>query len=310
MKNKILLEVIIVLSVIYGIIGSTNKKESTSFFVPDVVTSPHIVRVKNTITSDVTSYPIEEYLEGVLAGEMPASFEMEALKAQAVASRTYAYNKILNEKKDYDITNDTTSQVHLTTEQMKEKWQGDYDFYLNKIKEAIKSTENEVLTYDGKVIKSYYYALSNGYTEDSIYAFNETHDYLKVVSSTEDMQNENFEVTTSFTKEEFCSYLNINCPSAIIISDINLTPSKRVNYLYINGQKFSGDEVRSNLGLRSTDFKINVGTNIDITTKGFGHGVGMSQYGAHYLAQSGLDYKEILAHYYLNTNLEKIDSIK
>lgn len=309
MKNKLLLEVIIVLSVIYVSVRST-EDVGTSFFTPPVVVEPQTVRVKNTLTNEIRSYPMEEYLVGVVSGEMPASFELEALKAQAVAARTYAYYNVNRKDSNFDLTNDTSFQVHLTDEQMHEKWGNDFDLYYNKVKQAIKETENEVLTYEGKIIKSFYSAMSNGYSESALYAFGEDLPYLPSVESLEDKNNQNFEVTTTFTATEFCKYLNLNCSKGIFIGNITLTPSGRVNTIDINNYTFKGDEVRSYLGLRSSDFSIAVNGDITITTKGFGHGVGMSQYGAQYMAQSGKNYKEILAHYYVNTTLEKIDSIK
>lgn len=304
MKNKILLEIIIVLSFIYMGIGSFKKE--TSFFNED---SPNYVKVKDNEEGSIKTYPIEEYLIGVLAGEMPASFEEEALKAQAIASRTFAYYMINNSQKDYDVTNDTTSQVHLTYEEMHSNWGEDYDYYLNKITKAINDTKDMVMTYNNEIIASFYYSMSNGYTEDPKEVFGISKDYLKPVESKVDMLNTDYEITSTLNKQDFCQILGINCNN-IVISDISLTPSYRVSTLKINDTSYTGVEIRNLLNLRSTDFTITEDdTNVYITTKGYGHGVGMSQYGAQGLAKEGYNYLEILNHYYQNITLKNINDI-
>ena len=157
------------------------------------------------------------------------------------------------------------------------------------------------MTYDKDVILSMYFAKSNGKTEDSSYVFGSNKEYLQSVESPES----NFTSNVSINKEEFCNKLNINCKS-IIIKDINKTSSGRVNTININGKEYKGTEIRTLLGLRSTDFTININDTINITMNGYGHGVGMSQYGANEYAKSGKNYEEILKHYYQNINIEKI----
>lgn len=303
MRNKILLFILVVLIAVYSYIRSFENK--TSFFNEN----ENIISYKDTTTNDIISMEVEDYLIGVLAGEMPASFNIEALKAQAVASRTFAYYKINTSSGNYDLTNDTTSQVHITDEEMKRKWQDNYEFYKNKIIEAINSTKNEVLTFNDKVISSYYFAMSNGYTENASFVFSESKDYLKSVESQEDTNNKNFEVTKKISKSEFCNLLNIEC-NTIMITNVTRTDSNRINTLSINNKLFTGIELRKKLSLRSTDFSIKEKDNdIYITTKGYGHGVGMSQYGANNMANKGYNYKEILSHYYQNTELKNINSI-
>ena len=304
MKNKILLEIIIVLSVVYA--GVRSFKKETSFFYHE--DSP-TVKVKDTQDNQIDTYPIEEYVLGVVAGEMPASFDEEALKAQAIAARTFAYYMISISNNEYDLTNDTTSQVHITNEQMKANWQDDYDFYLKKLEDVVKETKDMVMTYDGEVIASFYYSMSNGYTEDAQEVFGIQKDYLTMVASEEDTSNDNYEVVSVISKEEFCQKLGISCDD-IIISDIKLTPSQRVSSLNINNQVYTGTEIRSLLNLRSTDFTITpLDNEVSITTKGFGHGVGMSQYGAEMMAEEGYSYKDILKHYYQNVEITDIKEL-
>lgn len=303
MKNKILLIVVIILAIVYGIIRSFKKE--TSYFFDD-----NIVTIKDFDTNEIETFEMEEYLVGVIAGEMPASFDEEALKAQAIASRTYAYHKIQTSTSDYDLTTDNSTQVYINEEQMKEKWQNDYGFYLNKIKNAIKSTTGLVMTYNNKIIPAYYFAMSNGYTEDGALVFGEDKTYLTSVESREDINNHNYKVTVTFAKNEFCNKLSIDCES-IIIGDIQRSKTNRINSITINNKKFLGTEVRKLLDLRSTDFTILI-TELDvlITTFGYGHGVGMSQYGANMMAKSGADYVEILTHYYTDVKIQSINSIK
>ena len=303
MRNKILVILVLVLCGVYSYIRSFNKEE-TSFF-----SNEKLVSIKDTSTNDIITMKVEEYLVGVLAGEMPASFNEDALKAQAIASRTYAYYKMRTSGKDYDLTNDTSSQVHITDEQMHEKWQDDYPRYVAKIKNAINATENQVLTYNDEVIASYYFAMSNGYTENSKYVFNESRDYLVSVDSKEDKNTKNFKFVKIISKEDFCNNLNIECNN-VIITDVSRTNTHRVDTININGKTYKGTNVRKLLALRSTDFDIEIKEkDVYITTFGYGHGVGMSQYGANYMAKEGYNYEEILAHYYKGTKIQNINSI-
>lgn len=246
----------------------------------------------------VISEDLEEYVIGVVAGEMPALFEPEALKAQAVAARTYSLNYL-----DKGILPTTSNQVYITKEDMKNKWKDKYEEYLEKITNAVNSTKGEIITYEGQPIIAYYYSRSNGYTEDSINVFNEEYDYLHTVASPWDEDNSD---TKTMSKEEFCNILKIDC-SNIIITNINRNQSNRIDNLLINDNLYTGIEIRKLLNLRSTDFTIeNNNNDIIITTKGYGHGVGMSQYGANYMAKSGYNYKDILKYYYQNTEITKM----
>lgn len=301
MKNKILLIVVVILS----IVAISSSKKETAYFNneknTEVKNEEIKLTVKDTSTGNITNIDLEEYVIGVIAGEMPASFEMEALKAQAIASRTYAIYKMKSSKGTYDLVTDKSNQVYITKDAMQENWQNNYEYYYNKIKKAVDETKGLVMTYDKDVILSMYFAKSNGKTEDSSYVFGSNKEYLQSVESPES----NFTSNVSINKKEFCNKLNIDCKS-IIIKDINKTSSGRVNTININGKEYKGTEIRSLLGLRSTDFTININDTINITMNGYGHGVGMSQYGANEYAKSGKNYEEILKHYYQNINIEKI----
>lgn len=274
--------------------------DNTSYFFDDKNVQ-EIVLSNNNNEKEIIEF--NEYLIGVLACEMPASFELEALKAQAIASRTYAYYLINHNK---NITTDTRTQCMLNKSQMKENWQNDFDLYYNKLLTAVTQTNNVVLKYDNEIIPAYYFSMSNGYTEDSKYVFNETKDFLKQVDSHYEENNKNFIKEMTFSKENFCSLLQIDC-SYININNINRSSSNRVIDLLINDKKFTGVEIRKKLNLRSTDFDIKIGDDVKITTRGYGHGVGMSQYGANYIAKEGKSYEDILKHYYQGVIISSIN---
>ena len=240
---------------------------------------------------------LENYVIGVVAGEMPALFQDEALKAQAVAARSY----VLSKEKDgnYVVSASTSDQVFLTSYEMKEKWQNDYDEYYNKILNAVKKTTGEVLTKDNKILKAFYFSMSNGYTENSKDVFGE--DLTQSVESPFEISLSNFEIVKEFSKNELLEKLGVD---NLNIENQQISETKHTSSIIIGGKEFSGIEVRKLLNLRSTDFEIKqVGENFNIITRGYGHALGMSQYGANELAKSGKSYKEILAYYYKNTKL-------
>lgn len=244
---------------------------------------------------------LDDYLIGVLGAEMPASFNMEALKAQAIASRTYAL---------YNLTNNTiytniSEQAYFDNEELKARWQDNYQIYYNKIKQAVNDTKDLVITYNNNLIKSYYYAISNGLTEDAKAVFNEEKPYIKVIDSSFDKDVNNYEKTIIIDKKEFCKILDIEC-NEINITSVNKDQSNRVETIIINNKDYTGIDIRSLLNLRSTDFEIKENNNkIEITTKGYGHGVGMSQYGANYLANNNYSYEDILKYYYQDIEIKK-----
>lgn len=300
MQNKYLIIIIVVLSII-AIVSSPTKKK-TAYFNNEEID----VTIKDADSSEETTLNLEEYIVGVVAGEMPASFAEEALKAQAIAARSYALSKINSATTSYDLVTDITNQVYITPEQMQEKWGGDYEYYYNRVKKAVEDTKNLVMEYEGVIISAYYFAMSNGYTEDVSLVFGENRDYLVSVDSIWDEDVKNFTTTTTFSKQDFCTKLNIDCTN-IVIGDIVRSETNRVNTITINDQEFKGTTFRTLLGLRSTDFTIDISDDVKITTKGYGHGVGMSQYGANAMAKNGSNYEEILHHYYKDVDIVEIN---
>lgn len=302
MNKKLFFVVLLLLPITIFSFNFSKKKEQKKEEYPEVLAEQNkkqqtvaLIYNENSLT-----LPLEDYVVGVVAAEMPASFELEALKAQAIAARTYVLQYLETNDK---IGSTTASQVYIDKNAMQAKWQTDFDKYFSKITKAVHSTEGLVIKYNNKLIKSYYYAMSNGYTENSQNVFNESIDYLVSVESKWDANNEK-EILLS--KEEFCTKLALTCEN-ISITDIKRNESNRVTTLNINGQEFTGIAIRKLLNLRSTDFYISVNeNNILIKTKGYGHGVGLSQYGANNMAKLGYHYDEILKYYYQNTEITNL----
>ncbi len=294
--NKKLL-VITVLLIPITIISFFFKE--TNFYV-EKSASPEPIYVPVEINDEIKNIELEEYITGVVAGEMPALFEEDALRAQAIASRTYAINHL---KRNTSISNTISDQVYITKEQMQQKWLDKFDTYYNKIKDSVLDTKGKIMLYNNEPIKAYYYSMSNGYTESSLNVFNEQNDYLNIIPSPYDVDNEN---VINISKQEFCTSLSITC-SKISISNIQKDQSNRVSTITINNKEFTGIEIRKKLSLRSTDFNIvDKDDYLEITTKGYGHGVGMSQHGANNMAKLGFNYEEILKYYYQNVEISSI----
>ncbi len=267
------------------------------------------IRVKRNSTNKIEKMPLEEYIVGVLAGEMPINFEMEALKAQAVASRSYALKRMeYNKDKDYDVVDSIMNQVYLDNNYLKDAWGLNYVKNINKLRSAVNSTIDEYLSYDDKVVDAMFFSTSNGYTEDSKSIFDFDAPYLKSVESPWDKDVSSAYLTTKTLKlTEFYKLLNIPYNKNLNIDIEKRSTTNRILLLKINGYEFKGTDVYGRLSLRSTDFEINLqGDSVSITTKGYGHGVGMSQYGALGMAKAGYTYNEILSHYYQNTTLTKL----
>ena len=267
------------------------------------------IRVKRNKTNKIEKIPLEEYIVGVLAGEMPISFEMEALKAQAVASRSYALKRMeYNKDKEYDVVDSIMNQVYLDNEYLKDAWGNSYVKNINKLRKAVNSTIDEYLEYDDKVVDAMFFSTSNGYTEDSNNIFNFDCAYLKSVESPWDKSVSSAFITTKIINlTEFYKLLNIPYNKNLNIEIEKRSSTNRILLLKINNVEFKGTDIYNKLSLRSTDFNIELqGQTVSITTKGYGHGVGMSQYGALGMAKEGYTYNQILAHYYQNTSLTKI----
>lgn len=306
--KKFLLFTILIIIIPLLIIGVDNKQNIINKIKYGSYNNK-LIRVKKEKTGEIDSIPIEEYVIGVVAGEMPASFDEEALKAQAVASRTYALKRAFNNKNDYDVTDSTKNQVYITYDDMKEKWNNNYDLYLDKIKNAVMSTKGEVILYNNDLIDALFFSTSNGYTENSSDIFSNDLPYLKSVESNWDKDySPVFTTKNEVSKSEFLFNLGLDSSQNIDITNIKKTNTGRVKSLVINGKEFSSDVLKNAFNLRSTSFKININdNNVIFNVSGYGHGVGMSQYGANGMAKEGYKYQDIIKHYYQNCEIKKIN---
>lgn len=271
------------------------------------------VPVMRTQTEELEHVPLETYVARVIASEMPAEFEMEALKAQGVAARTYIVDLLLHhgEETDAFISDQTDDQVYSNDEELREIWGSDYSWKMDKLLEAVAATEGEIITYNEMTITPAYFSTSNGYTENSEDYWENEIPYLRSVESKWDEESPSFLDQRTFTKEE------IEAALAITLNDHDLTQiemthtdSKRVEQVTIGDHQFSGRDIREKLDLKSSDFTIEQkNDHFVINTKGFGHGIGMSQYGANGMAKEGKSYKEILAYYYNGIDVQTVDEI-
>ena len=265
------------------------------------------IRVNQTSKNQIVEVDLEDYVRGVIAGEMPISFDIEALKAQAVAARTYAVRRI-NKNKQYDVVDTVMNQVYLDNDTLKKRWNSNYDKYISKINEAVSSTRGEYVDYNGNYADTLFFSTSVGNTENSEEIFGTKVAYLQSVSSEWDKEvSPVYEKKNVFTRETFCKKLNLNDCSKIYVTVLNETSTGRIKNIKINNKQFTGSEVAYYLGVRSNYFYISIeNNNVVVLTRGFGHGVGMSQYGAEGMANNGYSYKEILEHYYKGTTIKNL----
>ena len=299
MKKILILTLIIIL--IPLLIVGIDHKEEIIYKIKYGSINNKIIKVKRIDTGNIEEVPLEKYVLGVVAGEMPASFNIEALKAQAVASRTYALKKA-ESNKEYDVEDSTTNQVYIDDNKMKEKWKDNYDELLKKIKNAVDETKGEVLLYNNELIDAMFFSTSNGYTENSDDVFSSSLPYLVSVESNWDKtESPVFASTKEVTKKEFLFNLGLSDSNTIDVNNIERTKTGRVKNITINKKVFKGTKIRSIFGLKSTSFTINIKNDVvTFNVNGYGHGVGMSQYGANGMAKEGYNYKEILKYYYQN----------
>lgn len=283
------------------------KEESPILEEVSYAYEPIYIKVKQISQNKIVEIDLEEYVKGVIAGEMPISFNIEALKAQAVAARTYAVRRI-NKNNTYDVVDTVMNQVYIDNENLKAKWQSNYDAYMNKIKMAVEDTRGEYVDYNGTYADTLFFSTSTGNTENSEEIFGTKVSYLQSVDSYWDEEvSPAYQEKNIFTREQFCNLLNMNNCTRIYINILNETSTGRVKTVEINSKKFAGSEVAAKLGVKSNFFNIYIQNNqVIVETKGFGHGVGMSQYGAQGMAINGYTYKEILEHYYQGTTIKKL----
>ena len=278
------------------------------------------IKLYHSKTGEIEELPIDEYLYGVVSAEMPVKYDIEALKAQAVVARTYTIYQITHSNGkhgDADICdNYACCQAWISKEDRFAKWEEkEAEDNWQKIVNAVDSTQGKVITYNGEVIDAFFHSNSGGITETASNVWGgQNYPYLQSVeTSGEDEYSEyNSEVETS--KEELInkirkkhSEIEINYDEQDSIKIIELTESGRVKTIKLGNIEIAGTELRTLLGLKSTNFSFEIRDNsIIFFVKGYGHGVGMSQTGADSLAKQGINYEDIIKHFYYNVEIVDI----
>ena len=277
MKKLIIITILVVLTpyLVVTLLYNNNKNEI-------------FINVK--INKTIKKIPLEEYVESVLINEAPLNFNPEALKAISVAIRTYALKKM--ESNEY-IDDTVKYQVYSPNNN-------------KKIKAIVESTKGQYMVYNNEIIDSLYFSTSIGKTENSEDIFTRDLPYLKSVISPWDISSPLFSETKTFEISDFLKKLDLK-NNDLEIEILETTKTGRIKKIKINEKEFTGDEVREKLKLKSTFFEIKIlDTNVLISTKGYGHGVGMSEYGANGMANEGYNYIEILKYYYQGIKIKNI----
>ena len=270
------------------------------------------------IDGELQEMDLNEYLWGVVAAEMPASFELEALKAQAVAARTYSLNKAgqaANHPEADLCTDHTCCQAWIAREKAQANWGDNAQTYTDKITQAVAETNGEVALYEGALISALYHSSSTDTTQDAVAVWGGNVPYLKSVPSPEGEEVPDYHSTVTYPSQECKDRILSAKPEAVLEGDpanwfTNAVYSDGGSVLTIDlgGVTVSGHEARTIFDLRSASFTVEcTPDSVTFSVTGYGHGVGMSQYGANAMAAEGKTYQEILQHYYTGITVESYE---
>lgn len=273
-------------------------------------------------TGEVEQVNLDEYLCNVVSAEMPANYEIEALKAQAIVARTYTIYKILNKKHDTaDICDDSTCcQAWISKDDRLARWEeSQRESNWQKIVSAVNDTKGKVITYDNKPIDAFFHSNSGGVTEVPVNVWGGTgYPYLQSVETSGEDAYTQYSSEVVLTQEQLINKLkekysdiSIDFSNSDDIKIMEYTESTRVKTVKFGNHEISGVEARSLLGLRSTNFEISIdGDNIKFSVKGYGHGVGMSQTGADSMAKQGSSAEDIIKHFYTGVEISEVNLLK
>lgn len=279
------------------------------------------IRLLHKKTGEVEEVELDEYLCHVVSAEMPADYELEALKAQAVVARTYTIYKAKNKKHDNaDICDDSTCcQAWISKEERLARWEeSKQESNWQKIEQCVKETQGKIITYQNEPINAFFHANSGGTTELPVNVWGGSgFPYLQVVQTAGEEGYTQYASEAEFTNEELIEKLKtkyediqINFEDNEAIKILEYTDSNRVKTVKFGNHEISGVEARTIFGLRSTNFEITKEDNkVKFTVKGYGHGVGMSQTGADTMAKQGNNYEEIIKHFYVGIEIKEINSL-
>ena len=279
------------------------------------------IKLLHTKTGEVEEVAIDTYLVNVVSAEMPADFEIEALKAQAVVARTYTIYKIQNKKHDNaDICDDSACcQAWVSKEERFARWEESVrESNWQKIEQAVSETKGKIITYEGKPINAFFHSNSGGKTEIPVNVWGGTgYPYLQVVETSGEDNYTQYNSEVVLSNEELLEKLKVNYSDISIdfnnndeLKILEYTDSGRVKTVKFGNHNLSGTETRSLLGLRSTNFEIiKENGNIKFSVEGYGHGVGMSQTGANTLAKEGKSYEDIINHFYIGVVIQDVNNL-
>lgn len=281
------------------------------------------IKLLHPESAQVEELNIDEYLYGVVSSEMPASFELEALKAQAVVARTYTIYQIRNNSgkhENADICDDfNCCQAWISKEERLAKWTPEEaESNWDKIVQAVDSTKGKIVTYDGQPINAFFHANSGGITESSLNIWGGIdYPYLKSVETAGEEGYTQYASQVVLKQQELLSKIQARHPDCVIdfsqencIQILEYTSSGRIKIIKFGNKEIAGTEARTLLGLKSTNFKFLLdGENVTFTVTGYGHGVGMSQTGADSMAKTGANYEAIVKHFYTNVEISEVNSL-
>ena len=281
------------------------------------------IRLLHATTGEIEEVNLDEYLYGVVSAEMPANYETEALKAQAVVARTYTIYQMRhnsNKHENADICdNYACCQAWISKEDRISKWNGEEaESNWNKIEEAVNSTTGKIVTYNGEPINAFFHSNSGGVTESSVNIWGGIdYPYLKSVETAGEDGYKQYTSQVEISKQDLVNRLKekyqdceIDYSQENCIQILEYTSSGRVKTIKFGNKEIAGTEARSILGLKSTNFTFSInGDIVTFSVTGYGHGVGMSQTGADSMAKSGANYEEIIKHFYTNVEITEIKSL-
>lgn len=314
----VLASIIFITSVLFPLFSMRDTTQPPSS-LPQQTTSDNqdgsdaTLRVLFTQDNTIKNVSVTDYVTGVVLAEMPAEYDEEALKAQAVVAYTYAqYKANLRKNEDYDVTDSHQSdQAFLTETKAKERFGDAYQGYLDKVSSAVKAVKGITITYNKKPILASCHSISSGKTESAEVIWGGNYPYLKPVESVGDLLSPNYLSEVTVTLDEMKKALKTldispEGDAATWFQDMNLSDSGTVVTLKIGKKEIKGSGLRSALGLRSANFSVQYAdSQFKFTVRGYGHGVGMSQYGAQFMALQGSSYEDILNWYYTDCEIVK-----
>lgn len=292
-----------------------NKTEYKEFNYGDYKT----IKLLHIENNSIEELPLDVYLYGVVSSEMPASFELEALKAQAVVARTYTIYKIMNGSKHQDIGADICDsslccQAWISKENRLARWEEkDRNIYWNKIEEAVNSTIGKVILYENMPINAFFHSNSGGFTEIPINVWGGNLEYFQTIETSGEEAYSSYSSEVNISKDELIvkmrekySDFDIDFEDENSIEILEYTESGRIKKIRIGNKEISGTDTRGIFGLKSAKFSVNIVDNtINFKVTGYGHGVGLSQCGSDSLAKQGYDYQSIIKHYYKNVEISE-----